>query len=71
MSILNRPYFRDEAAAFAFLEAILWKDGTECPHCGSVGAAYRIAAQRSASGGVCGSARESGGDEAKPRSWAK
>ncbi len=44
MSILNRPYFRDEEAAFAFLEGIVWKDGTECPHCGVVGTAYKIAA---------------------------
>ena len=44
MSILNRPYFRDEEAAFAFLEGIVWKSGTECPHCGVVGTAYRIKA---------------------------
>jgi transposase-like protein len=43
MSILNRPYFREEEAAFAFLESIVWKTGTECPHCGVVGTAYRIA----------------------------
>ena len=44
MSILNRPYFRDEEAAHSFLEAIVWPDGTECPHCGVVGTAYKIAA---------------------------
>jgi transposase-like protein len=44
MSILNRPYFRDEVAAHSFLEAIVWPDGTECPHCGVVGTAYKIAA---------------------------
>jgi len=44
MSVLNRPYFRDEEAAFAFLEGILWADGAECPHCGVVGTAYKIAA---------------------------
>ena len=44
MSILNRPYFRDEEAAHSFLESILWPDGTTCPHCGVIGAAYKIAA---------------------------
>ncbi len=44
MSILNRPYFRDEEAAHAFLESILWPSGTVCPHCGVVGTAYKIAA---------------------------
>src|SRR4051812_15209015 len=44
MSILNRPYFRDEGAAHTFLEAIVWPDGSECPHCGVVGTAYKIAA---------------------------
>src|SRR5260370_36796045 len=44
MSILNRPYFRDEESAHAFLESILWPDGAECPHCGVTGTAYKIAA---------------------------
>jgi transposase-like protein len=44
MSILNRPYFRDEEAAHSFLEGIVWPDGAECPHCGVVGTAYKIAA---------------------------
>jgi transposase-like protein len=44
MSILNRPYFRDEEAAHVFLESILWPDGAECPHCGVIGGAYKIAA---------------------------
>lgn len=44
MSILNRSYFRDEEAAHAFLESILWPDGVECPHCGVTGTAYKIAA---------------------------
>ena len=44
MSILTRPYFREEEAAHTFLEGILWPDGTECPHCGTVGTAYKIAA---------------------------
>ena len=44
MSVLNRPYFRDEEAAHGFLEAIVWPGGAECPHCGVVGTAYKIAA---------------------------
>ncbi|HKX10959.1 MAG TPA: IS1595 family transposase [Stellaceae bacterium] len=44
MSILTRPYFRDEQAAHAFLESILWPHGPVCPHCGGIGKAYRIAA---------------------------
>lgn len=35
MSVLSRPYFHDEAAAFAHLESVLWPDGPVCPHCGS------------------------------------
>lgn len=27
MSILNQPYFQDEAAAYTKLESILWADG--------------------------------------------
>jgi transposase-like protein len=34
MSILSRPYFRNEQAAFAFVEAIIWPKGPVCPHCG-------------------------------------
>jgi transposase-like protein len=42
MSILAKKYFRDEAAAFAHLEGILWPDGTICPHCGTIGKAGRL-----------------------------
>lgn len=34
MSILSKPHFHDEAAAFAFLESALWPEGPVCPHCG-------------------------------------
>lgn len=37
MSVLSSPYFHDEAAAFAFLESVVWADGVACPHCGVVG----------------------------------
>lgn len=35
MSVLSKPYFHDEAAAFAHLESILWPEGPVCPHCGN------------------------------------
>jgi len=36
-SIFSAPHFNDEAAAYAYIEARLWKDGRSCPHCGVVG----------------------------------
>lgn len=36
MSVLSRPYFHNEEAAFAHLESIVWPDGKVCPHCGGV-----------------------------------
>jgi transposase-like protein len=33
-SILSRPYFHDEKAAYSFVESQLWADGRPCPHCG-------------------------------------
>lgn len=44
MSILSRPYFHDEEAAFAHLEQVMWPNGTECPHCGVVGTGVKIPA---------------------------
>jgi transposase-like protein len=34
MSILSRPEFHDEAAAYAYVEARIWANGRVCPHCG-------------------------------------
>jgi transposase-like protein len=42
MSVLSRPYFHDEAAAFAKVESILWPDGPVCPHCGCMGRVYAL-----------------------------
>lgn len=42
MSLLDRKYFKNEKAAFAHLEAILWADGVVCPHCGTVDQAGRL-----------------------------
>ena len=36
MSILSRPEFHDEAAAYAYVEARVWPDGPVCTHCGGV-----------------------------------
>ena len=33
-SVLNRPYFQDETAAYAKLESLIWPSGPVCPHCG-------------------------------------
>jgi transposase-like protein len=42
MSVLSRPYFHDEAAAFAHVEAVLWPEGPTCPHCGSLRKPYDL-----------------------------
>lgn len=36
MSVLHRPEFYDEGAAFAHVEGILWPNGPTCPRCGNV-----------------------------------
>lgn len=36
MSVLSKPYFHSEEAAFAYLESVVWADGSACPHCGGV-----------------------------------
>jgi transposase-like protein len=36
MSVLSKPYFHDEEAAFRFVESIIWSQGPVCPHCGGV-----------------------------------
>jgi transposase-like protein len=36
MSVLSSPYFHDEAAAFEYLEGVIWPEGPTCPHCGAV-----------------------------------
>jgi transposase-like protein len=48
MSVLSQAHFHDEAAAFAFLESVVWADGVVCPHCGVVGGkVYDLAGVRS------------------------
>jgi transposase-like protein len=46
-SVLNEPYFHDEAAAFKALEAIVWPNGPTCPHCGAVDRIGRLEGVRS------------------------
>lgn len=46
-SVLNQPYFHDEAAAFRALEAIVWPDGPTCPHCGATDRIGRLEGVRS------------------------
>src|SRR5690606_29576883 len=47
MSVLSRPYFYDEAAAFEHVESILWPQGPVCSHCGNMGKHYRLTGVRS------------------------
>jgi transposase-like protein len=35
-SILDAKFFKDEAAAYAWVEARVWPQGPICPHCGGV-----------------------------------
>jgi transposase-like protein len=47
VSVLSKPYFHDEAAAFAFVEGIIWGGEPVCPHCGVVGRSYALKNVRS------------------------
>ncbi len=33
-SVLSREHFHDEEAAYAYVEARVWRKGPVCPHCG-------------------------------------
>ena len=44
VSILSRPHFHDEEAAFAYLESIVWPTGPVCPKCGCSGRITRVKA---------------------------
>jgi len=37
MSVLSRPIFHDESAAFEHVERVLWPEGPVCFHCGCTG----------------------------------
>lgn len=36
MSVLSKPYFHNETAAFEYLESKIWAGGMVCPHCGGL-----------------------------------
>lgn len=40
--ILNQPHFQDEDSAREYLEALRWKDGVVCPHCGVIDSFYKL-----------------------------
>lgn len=40
-SALNAPHLHDETAAFDYVEARLWPNGSVCPHCGTIGEASK------------------------------
>jgi len=42
MSVLSKPHFHNEEAAFHHLENLLWPNGPVCPHCGSMGKHYNL-----------------------------
>jgi transposase-like protein len=42
MSVLSRPEFHNEEAAYAYVEARVWADGRVCPHCGVVGTSSKM-----------------------------
>jgi transposase-like protein len=42
MSIADNPIFHDAEKAREWLEALLWPEGPCCPHCGLIGAAYKL-----------------------------
>jgi transposase-like protein len=42
MSYLNKAHFKSEAAAYKFIEAHIWADGRNCPHCGVIGKSGKL-----------------------------
>ncbi len=46
-SVLNRPFFHNEDAAYPKLESIVWPNGPVCPHCGSTDRMKRMGGQQS------------------------
>src|SRR5437763_9180183 len=35
-AVLDQPRYRNEEAAYRFVESIVWPDGRVCPHCGVI-----------------------------------
>src|SRR6201996_4094958 len=42
MSVMNAPYFQDEAAAYSELEQTLWPNGPVCPRCAGMERITRV-----------------------------
>ena len=51
-NILSQAHFHDEEAAYAYVEARLWKSGPECPHegCGVIGNAHKMTGKSTRAG---------------------
>lgn len=47
MSVLSKPHFHDEAAAFSYVEGIVWPQGPVCPFCGAMERIYDLKGVRS------------------------
>ena len=59
MSVLSKPYFHNEEAAFQYLESVLWSDGPVCPHCGCQGRVYELKGKATSIGlKKCGECRQ-------------
>ncbi len=59
MSILSKPYFHDEAAAYQHLEDLLWPNGAVCPHCGNADKVYALSGESTRIGlKKCGACRK-------------
>jgi transposase-like protein len=58
-SVTDAPHFRDEHAAIARLESILWPNGPVCPHCGNTEKVYAIKGKTARPGlKTCGACRK-------------
>ena len=42
MAVTDNVIFQDANAAREWLETLLWPEGPQCPHCGLIGAAYKM-----------------------------
>ena len=49
-SAFNAPHFQDPDKAREYLESLRWPDGPVCPHCGTIGNAYRLEGSGGAKG---------------------
>lgn len=49
-SVLDAEHFKNEAAAFAYVEAALWPNGPECPFCGERARVSRMKGQTTRAG---------------------